>query len=217
MLSGTGGRAAPIVQDRHRTLLGQEADKPENMHIIFDATPLTARGIIAAFLDVYGADRPLIIVDTLAKIRPQRGPGADPYQWDYAFTAGLKAHLDGYPGAGLWAVHHSRKAIAEDFVDMASGTNGLAGAADYILVLKHPRLAMHGSLLVTGRDVPEGEYGLLSDQGHGWRLDGDTLSEAATNAEARQQRERLSLDPPMSCRHVGPPGFDLDFWGLRSE
>jgi Transcriptional regulator, AbiEi antitoxin len=89
------------------------------------------------------------------------------------------------------AVHHSRKATAEDFVETVSGTNGLAGAADHILVLKHPRLAMHGSLLVTGRDVPEGEYGLISDQGHGWRLDGDTLVAAAASAEARQQRERL--------------------------
>ena len=27
------------------------------------------------------------------------------YQFDYLFAARLKALLDGYPGAGLWAVH----------------------------------------------------------------------------------------------------------------
>jgi hypothetical protein len=179
------------LQERHRLLLGAEADKPENMHVIVSATPLTAPHIIAAFMQLYGADHPLVIVDTMVKIRPARRPGDDPYQFDYTFASGLKAQLHGRPGAGLWAVHHSRKATAEDFVDAVSGTNGLAGAADHILVLKHPRLSAQASLLVTSRDVAEGEYALISDQGHGWRLDGDTLDTAAATARTRQQQARL--------------------------
>jgi AAA domain len=179
------------LQDRHRLLLGRDADKPENMKIIVTATPMTAPVFIAAFLDIYGSQAPLIIVDTLVKIRPQRKSGEDPYQFDYMFAARLKAPLDEYPGAGLLAVHHARKATAEDFVAEGSGTYGLAGAADYVIVLRHPRLSVQGSLLVTGRDVPEGEYAVISDQGHGWRLDGKTLTEAAAKAETKAQQGRI--------------------------
>lgn len=179
------------LQDRHRVLLGRETTKPDRLHLIVTATPLTAPGIIAAFLDCYGSDSPLVIVDTLVKIRPQRRGADDPYQFDYQFASRLKALLDHYPGAALWAVHHARKALAEDFVAEASGTYGLSGAADYVMVLRHQRLSMHGSLLVTGRDVPEGEYAVISDQGCGWRLDGNTLADAAAKAEARQEQGRL--------------------------
>jgi hypothetical protein len=179
------------LQDRHRVLLGRETTKPERMHLIVNATPLTAPAIIAAFLDLHGRERPMVIVDTLVKIRPQRRPGDEPYQFDYLFASGLKALLDGHPGAGLWAVHHARKAMADDFVDAASGTHGLAGAADYLMVLRHPRLSTHGSLLITGRDVPEGEYALVSNQGCGWRLDGETLTDAAAKAQTQHQQGRL--------------------------
>ena len=53
-------------------------------------------------------------------------------------------------------MHHARKAASEDFVAEGSGTFGLAGAADYVMVLRHPRMSPEGSLLVTGRDVPRG-------------------------------------------------------------
>jgi hypothetical protein len=179
------------LQDRHRVLLGQETTKPAGLHLITTATPLTAPVIIAAFLELHGDQSPLMIIDTLVKIRSQRRPSDEPYQFDYQFASRLKGLLDGHPGAGLWAVHHARKAVADDFVDAASGTYGLAAAADYVMVLRHPRLAMNASLLVTGRDIPEGEYALVSNQGCGWQLDGNTLTEAAAKAQTRQQQGRL--------------------------
>ena len=55
----------------------------------------------------------------------------------------LSARLPGYgqaqadcrrpAGYGRWALHHDRKAHAEDFVDDVSGTNGIAGAVDTLL------------------------------------------------------------------------------------
>jgi hypothetical protein len=180
------------LQDRHRMLLlGHDEKKPDNLHLIFSATPMTAPGIVAAFLLLYGDACPLVIVDTLVKIRPRRHAADDPYQFDYQFASQLKGLLDPYPGAGLLAVHHARKAVAEDFVAEASGTHGLVGAADYIMVLRHPRLSTQGSLLVTGRDVPEGEYAVVTDQGRGWRLDGETLGTSAAHAETRQQQGKL--------------------------
>jgi hypothetical protein len=74
--------------------------------------------------------------------------------------------------------HHDRKAAADDFVDSVSGTHGLAGAADTVIVLTRARHATSGLLKVTGRDVPEGEYGVRVANGYAWDLDGVDLGEA---------------------------------------
>jgi hypothetical protein len=68
-------------------------------------------------------------------------------------------------------VHHVRKAGAEDFLATVSGTNGLAGAADAVLVLERARAQADGVLHVTGRDVDETDYALAFDPRAGaWRL-----------------------------------------------
>jgi hypothetical protein len=62
--------------------------------------------------------------------------------------------------------HHDRKAAADDFVDTVSGTHGLAGAADTVIVLTRSRNETSGLLKVTSRDVPEGEYALMLTDGY---------------------------------------------------
>jgi hypothetical protein len=82
--------------------------------------------------------------------------------------------------------HHDRKAAADDFVDSVSGTHGLAGAADTVIVLTRSRHETSGLLKVTGRDVPEGEYAVTLADGFAWNLDGADLDEASFRA--RQTR-----------------------------
>jgi hypothetical protein len=68
-------------------------------------------------------------------------------------------------------VHHVRKASSEDFLTEVSGTNGLAGAADAVLVLKRMRAQADGILSVTGRDVDEAEYAMSFEPSAGaWTL-----------------------------------------------
>ena len=95
--------------------------------------------------------------------------------------------IDQVPGAALLVVHHTRKLDSADFVDSVSGTQGLAGAADYVLVLKRQRHSTDATLAVTGRDVPEAEYAPLSHDGR-WTLDGADLREAANTAVAAASR-----------------------------
>jgi hypothetical protein len=73
-------------------------------------------------------------------------------------------------------------------VDSVSGTHGLAGAADTVIVLTRSRHKTGGLLKVTGRDVAEGEYALRFIDGSTWDLDGANLEEAA----ARAREIRLS-------------------------
>jgi len=129
-----------------------------------------------------GAGDPLVILDTLGKVMPDARPGQSPYQRDYKVSGHLKQICDTRPGMALLVLHHDRKAQAEDFVDSVSGTNGIAGAADTIVVLSRKRTEQTGLLQVTGRDVVEREYAVTVSSGR-WRLAGESLDDAAEAAE----------------------------------
>ena len=92
----------------------------------------------------------LIVVDTLEKIRPTPKGNAAAYSTDYVAIAGLHklAHAR---GIAIVVIHHVRKMEADDPFDMVSGTNGLTGAADTILVIKRQagNVTLHGR----GRDI----------------------------------------------------------------
>ena len=149
-----------------------------------------AFGMICEFLTRHHDDKPLIILDTLGRAKPSRPPGADPYQFDYNVGVQLKTAVDKTPGATLLVVHHTRKAESSDFLDAVSGTQGIAGSADFVLVLMRKRHCDEAFLNITGRDVVEAEYALTVTDGM-WELAGDTLAGAATEAETRRERQQL--------------------------
>jgi len=102
----------------------------------------------------------LVIVDTLAKMRVRpSGNGGSLYSEDYDAIVQLKAIADEY-GIGVMVVHHTRKATSDDPLDLVSGSTGLTGAADTILILRRERGQAEASLFVTGRDVEEQEIAL---------------------------------------------------------
>src|SRR5260370_33994524 len=113
----------------------------------------------------YTASKPLKLLDTLGKARPPRPAGAAPYQWDYAVGSQLKATVDSAPSASLLVVHHTRKSESIDFVDSVSGTQGIAGSADFVLVLSRKRHENEALFSVTRRDVAEAEYARTADGG----------------------------------------------------
>jgi len=178
------------MQDRCRQLLGSDAI-PKDFFYITRVMPSRVTATIGAWIRCHAGAAPLVVLDTLGKVMPPALAGESAYQRDYRIGGQIKAMCDENPGLTLLVNHHDRKAAAEDFVDSVSGTNGLAGAADTILVLTRPRQEMRGVLKVTGRDVPEGEYALTFEHGSAWALDGPTLDVAALNA--REQRLAAGL------------------------
>ena len=102
---------------------------------------------------IKGREKPkLIIVDTLAKVRAVKKANEDPYAADYAAVTGLKAIADEC-GVAVVLVHHVRKMEADDPIDTVSGTTGLTGAVDSILVLN--RTSQGVTLYGRGRDIEE--------------------------------------------------------------
>jgi hypothetical protein len=170
------------LQDRCRKLLDDQPI-PAGFQYLTQVVPTRPiADTIAAWLERQHDAPPLVILDTLGKVMPPAGPGESAYQRDYRVGSTLKQLVDERAGMTLLTNHHDRKASSEDFIDSVSGTHGLAGAADTVIVLARARNEEAGSLKVTGRDVAEGEYAVCFDDGHYWRLDGDDLDEAARRA-----------------------------------
>lgn len=187
------------MQSRCRTLLGNAYRPDDPIPAQFQSIPaqfqyLTTVGpgqliaTIAAWLEMYQSG--LVVVDTLGKALPDARAGEAPYSRDYRVMSELKAVADAWPGCSLLMNHHDRKAVTADFVESVSGTNGIAGGADTVLVLTRDRNQSDGLLQVTGRDVSEGAYALNFDAGV-WTLEGGNLAAAAQASIARRAEHGL--------------------------
>ena len=154
---------------------------------------LEALALCRNWMDRHRDRKPLVVIDTFGKIKPQASSTAEKFTADYQAAGHLKALADAVPGSSVVVVHHTKKMRSEDFLEDLSGTNGIAGAADSIIVLRRPRTENDGTLYVPGRDIDEGAYAVTVDSGV-WSLDGDTLTEAAEKAGNRKTDKQLSAD-----------------------
>jgi hypothetical protein len=168
------------LQDRIRKLIPGAPIPPQLNYLTHIHQGLVVQ-TIEAWLEIIEHPMPLVLLDTVGKIMPPAMTGETNYQRDYKVAGRLKEICDNRPGMSLTGLHHDRKAAAEDFVESVSGTNGLAGAADTIIVIARPRNESQGLLKVTGRDVVEAEYAVTTKNGN-WLLMGDSLEEAASIA-----------------------------------
>jgi hypothetical protein len=123
---------------------------------------------IAEWADCVKAPR-LVILDTLAGVKPIKTTQG--YELDYAALEGLH-RLANDRGFGIVVLHHTRKMEAEDPLDTVSGTLGLAGCADTILVIA--RGSNGTTLYLRGRDIEEAEHTLNFDkEGCRWTILGN--------------------------------------------
>lgn len=116
-------------------------------------------------------DPKLVVIDVLAKVRDLRRRDQGLYDSDYAAMEELKKIADEY-GIAVVVIHHLRKMDADDPLDQVSGTTGLAGSADTVLVLN--RTSSGTTLLGRGRDIEDIDQAVLFDRGTcTWAVLGD--------------------------------------------
>lgn len=184
------------LQNRMRKVLAGHHQAPADLTLDTYCPPLPAGGdaYIAGWLDENPGAR-LVVIDVFTKVRGQAASGSSAYEADYAAVGRVKRLADTY-GIPIVLVHHVRKAAADDFLSTVSGTNGLAGAADAVLVLERARTQADGILHVTGRDVEETDYPLGFDPAAGaWSLL-DGPAEDYTMRDTRAQITRFVREYP---------------------
>jgi hypothetical protein len=119
------------------------------------------------FIDKFLSERPnprLLIVDTLGRARIGHSDGnKTQYQADVEALATLQ-RLSMEVGIGVVVVHHSnqmkKEDVKEDWANKISGTSGLTGTADGLVLLDSVRGEREGNLLVGGRDLPDAQWAL---------------------------------------------------------
>lgn len=174
----TGGRAlgkikveaGPVLyaalEDTPRRLQGRlvkllcDDNAPADLHIVTSMPPMPdAIDLLEEWLESHPTAR-LVVVDVLKKIRPPADRSASAYDHDYMVMSALKGLADRRKVAVV-VVHHTRKmADDSDVFNEVSGSTGLTGAADAILIAKKARNTSEATLHVTGRDITESDYAL---------------------------------------------------------
>jgi hypothetical protein len=134
---------------------------------------------------IASAEKPrLIWIDTWRCVKPEGNGKGSAYDEDVRAIQPLHTLTKRYPGLCVGLIHHTRKAEADDIFATVSGTYGLTGVADTLLVL-----AKHGEghkLCVRGRDIEDAEKSLKRNQITGaWTISGDARELAKTSE--RQQ------------------------------
>lgn len=141
-------------------------------------------------------DRRLIVIDVLGKVRGAKRKEEDAYSYDYRLLAALQELAIRYRVA-IVVVHHVRKSDAEDVLDTVSGTTGIAGAADTVMVLGQTK---HGVRLAgRGRDTEDVDKLVEFDTETGiWAVAGeyDEATPDSETAGCRRDIARLLTDCP---------------------
>lgn len=201
------------LEDTGRRLQGRlaklliEAPAP---HRLVLATRWDGLESVEAWLVAHPGAR-LVVVDVLQRVRPPMLRGESTYTADYRALEPF-ADLAREHNVCILVVHHTRKATGEDFVDEVSGTFGLSGAADAILVARRSRNTGAAIVKVTGRDVEERELALDFDAATGtWLLlDGPAVMHDVGDTR-RALLEALAGSEPMTPAELAKAtGLDHD-------
>ena len=170
------------LQRRMRQLVPR-SDWPERLQMRTALPRLNAGGLDELHEWAVAVEKPrLIVLDTLACIRPQRSPKDNAYEADYAALSPLQ-RMASEMNLAIVVVHHLRKLESEEPLDTVSGTTALAGAADSVLVLRRDGGGV--TLYGRGRDLEDIEEALEFDRttGH-WAILGEASK--VRKSEARK-------------------------------
>jgi hypothetical protein len=111
----------------------------------------------------------LVIIDTLKMVRTPAAKGQSYYEADYDAVVELR-ELAAEFGIAIIVIHHQRKAEADDLFDTVSGTLGLTGVVDTIMIID--KTGTGTILAAKGRDIEEINQAVEFDNG-AWRIIGN--------------------------------------------
>ena len=175
------------LQSRINNILNSEIDKnaSENLFLMTEKSKLpklSENGLEE--IEKIINDEPeikLIIIDTLGRIRGNtKRHDNNIYQADYELSSGLQGIAMKHQLC-IMLIHHTKKGGEENVFDEISGTTGLPGGSDTMMVIK--KVNGQSTLNVTGRDIVENSFSIVfDDQIFTWNVVGK-VEEVRTTAE----------------------------------
>ena len=153
------------------------------------------KGGVEALVKLIETETPkIVVIDTLAKVRPTAGRN-NVYESDYKALEPITEVANKYR-CTILIVTHNRKGKAEtDPLEQVSGSLGLTGAVDGVMIIDGNRSDKMYTLSLIGRDIPNDDDLAIARQPNGeWRLLG--TAKAVFISEERQAiADLLKLHP----------------------
>jgi hypothetical protein len=184
-----------------RLLSPFRADWPPRLTLVTEWRLLDAGGLDDLHDWCTKVEKPvLIVIDTLAKVRPLQKRTQSPYEADYGTVTGLHK-LAHEIGVAVVAVHHDRKMAADDVFDTVSGTNGLTGAVDGTILIKR---GTSGTVIYArGRDIEETEMAASFDkESCRWSILGDASEFRRSGERSRVIEVLKEAGEPLSPTEI---------------
>lgn len=170
------------------------AAAPDNFHFVFsDVMPMQSGFLLQ--LDKLLQKLPdikVVVIDTLNFIKYRQGKNANAYEVDYQTGRELKAFGEERHLAVVCVTHTTKMLHPEDNMADVSGTNGVTGAADSVIVLsKEKRMAKEAKIFITGRKVRQSMHDIRFNQEKCvWEYIGvSNTEEKAAQEQANKEQE----------------------------
>jgi hypothetical protein len=163
MLNLDGSRRGSY--DRFQTMTANDpGNGPERFDVMHDEFPKVGDGALDLLRDycTQHPDTELIIVDTLQHLRPTSDGRRNVYHEDYEFVHPI-AELGRKTDTSILLVHHLNKLQNGDELDKVSGSTGLTGAVENVMILDRARGESKAELSIRPREDREEDFDLEFD------------------------------------------------------
>lgn len=183
-------------QERLKIVLnGKEA--PSNFHFVFEGTMNLANGFLEQ-LDAVLAEYPtikVIVIDTLYFVKYSMNKNDTAYECDYRTGRDLKNYADAHGISIIVVTHTTKLKHVEDDLANVSGTNGVTGASDAVVVIdKKQRQDTDATLFITGRRVRQSMHKIEFKPDCKWHYISATDGKEEKNEQAEREQEYFSSD-----------------------
>jgi RecA-family ATPase len=134
-------------------------------------------------------DVKIVVIDTLQFIKYRQGKSESAYETDYRTGRDLKEFAEKKDIAIVVVTHTTKMRYIDDDMANVSGTNGVTGAADSVIVLgKEKRTDSEAKMFITGRKVRQTMHNIKFDDAKcRWEYIG--VAEVS-NKDQREKEER---------------------------
>ncbi len=158
-LEGTKRRTQGYVTN----LLGSGVPFPPSVSVVYK-WPCISGGGLSKLYDyaTYHQNTKLFVVDTFGRIQVgtvSKTNIAYSYKRDVE-DIDIFSRFCETMHVSVILIHHTKKTESDDWVSMVSGTYGISGSVDTLLLFKRRKGEFQATLSITGRDVEERQYKL---------------------------------------------------------
>ena len=170
------------------------AQAPKNFHFVFSNVMPMNEGFLLQLEELLKVfpNIKVVVIDTLQFVKYRQGKSESAYECDYRTGRDLKEFAEKNHLAIVVVTHTTKMIHMEDEMSNVSGTNGVTGAADAVIVLsKEKRTDKEAKMFITGRKVRQSMHSVKFDDSKCCWVYGGIAEVADRDQQETKEREML--------------------------